>query len=120
MLTAVVSSFTVATCYVLTLALYGQVALGASRAGVLILRYWIGDLIGIMVVVPFGLLALRSRLDFSPSRSQLLLLAATALLMAVAIKYRDIGGFTYFYFLFLPVIWSALASESKAWCRSWH
>ncbi|MEQ1611193.1 MAG: MASE1 domain-containing protein, partial [Hyphomicrobiaceae bacterium] len=106
MLAAVSGSLAVATSYVLILAAYGHVALDNVVAPVL--RYWVGDLIGIMIVVPFGLLALDSRLDLKPTGSRLLLLLTTAVLMTVAIAYRDAGGFTYFYFLFLPVIWAAL------------
>ncbi|MEQ1718802.1 MAG: hypothetical protein ABL907_22915, partial [Hyphomicrobium sp.] len=70
MLTAVVCSAAVVTSYVLALAMSGHVAFEGLYGPVL--RYWVGDRIGILVAVPFGLLALEKRLDFEPSKQRLL------------------------------------------------
>lgn len=74
------------------------------------LRYWVGDLIGIAIVAPLGLLILQSRLSVRPTRLEIFQYSVTALLLALAFAVREAGRFPYFYFLFFPVIWVALTS----------
>lgn len=72
------------------------------------LRYWVGDLIGIAIVTPLGLLLLQSKLSVRFDRIDWLQLAVIIGLLNVAILGREAGRFPYFYFLFFPVIWAAL------------
>lgn len=74
------------------------------------LRYWVGDLIGIAIIAPLGLLVLQKQLTFRPTRLEILQYVITAGLLAVAFAAREAGRFPYFYFLFFPVIWIALTS----------
>lgn len=74
------------------------------------LRYWVGDLIGIAIIAPLGLLLLQRRLALTPTRLELLQYGVTAALLFVAFAVRETGRFPYFYFLFFPVIWIALTS----------
>ena len=108
MAVAVASSATVAASYVTNLVLIGAVS--EQEALEAAFRYWVGDLIGIMIIAPFGLLALQSRLTIDATRSRLLLYSVTIVLLVVTVVYRDPGRTTYFYFLFFPVIWAALAA----------
>lgn len=105
---AVPSSALVAVCYVGLLASFGGV--GAEGVLASTLRYWLGDLIGISIMAPFGLLLLQSRVDFHPTPRSVLQLVITAALLVAAILTRDSGRFPYFYFLFFPAIWIAVAS----------
>jgi len=108
MAVAVSSSALVAVSYVAGLASFGGIQNEGFATAVS--RYWIGDLIGISIMAPFGLLLLQSRIQFRPSRRSLLQAAITALLLIAAIQFRENGRFPYFYFLFLPVIWVAVVS----------
>ncbi len=74
------------------------------------LRYWVGDLIGITIVAPLGLLIMQRRLALTPTRLELLQYGVTAALLFVAFTVREAGRFPYFYFLFFPVIWIGLTS----------
>jgi two-component system, LuxR family, sensor kinase FixL len=72
------------------------------------LRFWIGDIIGVAIVAPFGLIALtrgrRLQVSGETAIQALAILAALAVVFFYAEKHR----FEYFYILFLPVIWTAV------------
>jgi two-component system, LuxR family, sensor kinase FixL len=87
------------------------VALGfldAQRFAAAALRYWIGDMIGIMVVTPFLLIL------FTHQRIQAFtweVLGPLALIVAalwLTVSYIELVHFPLFYLLFVPVIWSAI------------
>jgi len=67
-----------------------------------VLRYWVGDMIGIMVVTPFAL-------TFWKRRS-VLLISAESLLQVAAIlaALTLVVGYGRFYVVFLPIIWMAV------------
>jgi len=71
------------------------------------LRYWIGDMIGIMVVTPFLLIV--------TTRKSVLRMSLETVLQVVAIigalvlmLFAEEQRFQLFYFLFLPVVWMAV------------
>ncbi len=74
------------------------------------LRYWVGDMIGIAIVAPFGLLLL--------TRERLLLLrwelapqiAFIILTIWMAIAFAEHSQLHLFYLLFLPIIWVVVRS----------
>src|SRR5262249_12033739 len=69
------------------------------------LRYWIGDVIGIIVVTPFLLiLRMRSR-GLWMSREAFLTVSAVGAGQAVVFGYADEKQLQLFYVLFLPIIW---------------
>jgi two-component system, LuxR family, sensor kinase FixL len=105
---AVVSSAAVALSYagLLTAASLLSPANFATAA----LRYWVGDMIGIAILVPFGLLAVTRerliRLDWQTASQALAIIAA---LGVAATAGRD-DRLQLFYLLFLPVTWIAVRS----------
>lgn len=105
---AVISSFAAAIVNAIGL----MMSVGLSGVELLrpTLRYWVGDLIGITIIAPLGLLLLQRRLALTPTRLELLQYGVTAALLFVAFAVRETGRFPYFYFLFFPVIWIALTS----------
>lgn len=71
-------------------------------------RTAIGDLIGILVVVPLTLLAWTYRPWPAPSGLMLAQGAAIVVALLIVFGYRDATAFQLFYLLFLPVLWIAL------------
>ena len=74
------------------------------------LRYWVGDMIEIMVVAPFGLVALTRRRVLRLSTETGLQLAAIVSALALVFGYAEEQQFQLFYVLFLPIIWMAVRS----------
>ena len=76
-----------------------------------LLRCWVGDMIGIAVVTPFGLLALARwnllKLDWEGA---LQMISSMALTMCVAVVYAETDQLQLFYLLFLPLTWIAVRS----------
>jgi integral membrane sensor domain MASE1 len=71
------------------------------------LRYWVGDVIGIMVVTPFALILwTRGRLRIS--RETLLQISAIVAAQTIVFGYADEKQLQLFYVVFLPVIWIAV------------
>lgn len=73
-------------------------------------RYWVGEVIGIMVLTPFMLVCLRLRRP-RPTPRRLAEAIAQGLAIALAL-WADFGPlasdqYEYFYLLFLPVVWVA-------------
>lgn len=76
-----------------------------------LLRYWVGDMIGIAVVTPFGLLAFTRNRLFSLQWESVLQIALTLMLTTwVAAVYARHHQLQLFYLLFLPVTWIAVRS----------
>ena len=76
-----------------------------------LLRYWVGDMIGIAVVTPFGLLAFtRDRLLSLRWESVLQIALTLAITTWVAAVFARHHQLQLFYLLFLPVTWIAVRS----------
>jgi two-component system, LuxR family, sensor kinase FixL len=107
---AIVAAGTLATgaVYVSLLSLSGLIPVGDR--GEALVRFWIGDGVGIVVTMPFFWLLLDGRkrlagLLWRWETAGYAILAATALWISFGL-----GGaaeFQYFYLLFLPIVWAA-------------
>lgn len=89
----------------------GLLALRAIESNEMMTVAWraaIGDLIGILVVVPLALLAWTYRPWPAPTWQMLVQAAALVMALMVVFGYRDATAFQLFYLLFLPVLWIAL------------
>jgi signal transduction histidine kinase len=107
--TSVASSAAVASLYVCVL--IATDLLPAQDLPTSLLRYWVGDMIGIAVVTPFGLLALtRDRLLQFGWESLLQMACTLALTIWVAAVFAQHHQLQLFYLLFLPVTWIAVRS----------
>jgi signal transduction histidine kinase len=77
------------------------------------MRYWVGDVIGIMVVTPFGLLALTRRRVLPMTLETWAQFAAILAALALVFGYSDERQFQLFYVLFLPIVWMAVRAGSE-------
>ena len=72
------------------------------------MRYWIGDIVGVLAIAPFALFALSGRriLPFSLET----VLQCTAVLVALSMVFglAEEREFQLFYVLFLPIVWMAV------------
>ena len=76
-----------------------------------LLRYWVGDMIGIAVVTPFGLLALtRGRLIKLDWEGVLQIGSTISLTVWVVAVFAEHHQLQLFYLIFLPVTWIAVRS----------
>lgn len=111
MLAAVLSTAFVASGYVAVTVFAGLLPPREFAAAAF--RYWVGDMIGIMVVTPFAVIALTRnhvlRLSFETSLQFTAIIAALAIMFGYAEEKR----FQLFYVLFLPILWIALRSGSE-------
>ncbi len=108
MIVAVVSAAVVACGYVglaITAGLLPAVDFASAT-----LRYWIGDVIGIIVVTPFTLIAFTRRRLLPLSPETLLQFAAIAAALVLVFGYAEERQFQLFYVLFLPIVWMAVRS----------
>jgi signal transduction histidine kinase len=111
MMIAVASAAFVASSYVgLTIA---AGLLPAAEFVAATLRYWVGDVIGIIVVTPFALIALTRRRVLPLSVETALQLAAIAGALALVFGYAEERQFQLFYVLFLPIVWMAVRTGSE-------
>jgi two-component system, LuxR family, sensor kinase FixL len=105
-LIAALSALAVASSYVALMTVAGL--LPASNFTGPALRYWVGDMIGIMVFAPFGLIALTRRRALRASMETLLQIAAIVAAVVLVFGYAKEQQFQLFYVLFLPIIWMAV------------
>lgn len=94
-----------------TLFVSGLFALHAIERNEIVVVAWraaVGDLIGILVVLPLALLVWTHRPWPAPSRWMLAQGAAILLALSIVFGFRDATAFQLFYLLFLPVLWIAL------------
>ena len=111
MLAAVVSAAFVAAGYVgLTIAA-GLLPGGDFVAATL--RYWVGDVIGIMVVAPFALFAMTRRRILPMTIETLLQFAPSCWRWRWSSASREEQQFQLFYVLFLPIVWIAVRTGSE-------
>ncbi len=104
--TAMLATGLVALSYVGLLVATGHLP-GADAQWALV-RYWIGDLIGIAVVTPF--LLVYAAAGKPPRLSLESLLQALAILLALFLIFGLVGGahLRLFYVLFVPIVWMGL------------
>jgi two-component system, LuxR family, sensor kinase FixL len=72
------------------------------------LRYWIGDVIGILVLAPFALFALTRRRILPMSMETALQCAAVVCALMLVFGIAEEREFQLFYVLFLPIVWMAV------------
>jgi C4-dicarboxylate-specific signal transduction histidine kinase len=77
------------------------------------IRYWVGEMIGIMVIAPFGLIALTNRRALRLSLEGVLQLTAIVAALTLVFGYAEEREFQLFYVLFLPIIWMAVRTGSE-------
>ena len=109
LLVLVLSSVAVASAYVSLLFIADL--LPAQDVPTALLRYWVGDMIGVTVVTPFGLLAFSRepliRLEWESGFQIASTMALTIWVAAVFARHHQLQ---LFYLLFLPVTWIAVRS----------
>jgi two-component system, LuxR family, sensor kinase FixL len=106
MLVAVVSAGLVASSYVAVMIVAGLLPL--ADLGTAALHYWVGDVIGIVVVTPFALIALTRRTAPRFSIEAALQIGAVLAALALIFGLAEEQQFQLFYVLFLPVVWMAV------------
>lgn len=72
------------------------------------LRYWIGDVIGILVLVPFALIAASRRRILPLSMETALQFAAIVCALMLVFGVAEEREFQLFYVLLLPIVWMAV------------
>jgi two-component system, LuxR family, sensor kinase FixL len=103
---AIVSAAIVAFGYVGVIAAFGLLpAAEFTRAA---LRFWIGDLIGVVVLTPFLLIFMTRRRLLRPTWEMLVLLLLVIAALWGVFGFADALRFQLFYLFFLPVIWTAV------------
>jgi len=110
-LVAAVSAASVAASYVAEMTAAGYLPVKEFAAASL--RYWVGDMIGIMVVAPFGLVVLTRRRTLRMSVETVLQFAAIVAALGLVFGYAREQQFQLFYVLFLPIIWMAVRTGSE-------
>jgi signal transduction histidine kinase len=103
---AALSAAFVATTYVGILVAAGLVS--ADNFVTAAVQFWVGDMIGIAVVSPCGLIFLTRGPSLGLSRDTALHIVAIAAALAVVFLYAERHQFQLFYILFLPIIWMAV------------
>jgi len=103
---AVVSAALVATAYVGLLAAAGLIPFADLSSAAL--RYWVGDVIGIMVVVPFVLILWMHGNGLRISAEALLQILAIVAAQTIVFGYAAEKQLQLFYLVFLPIIWIAV------------
>ena len=72
------------------------------------LRYWIGDVVGILALTPFALFVLTRRRILPLSIETALQCAAIACALLMVFGFSKEREFQLFYLLFLPIVWMAV------------
>jgi signal transduction histidine kinase len=111
MLVAVASAALVASGYVgLTIA---AGLLSANDFMAAALRYWIGDVIGILVLAPFALFVLARRRILPMSTETALQCTAIFGALVLVFGFASEREFQLFYVLFLPIVWMAVRNGTE-------
>jgi signal transduction histidine kinase len=111
MLVAVTSAAVVATGYVGLIVIAGLLPSDGFITAAL--RYWVGDVIGIIVVTPFALFALTRQRLLPVSRETALQFVAVFAALALVFGFTEEQQFQLFYVLFLPIVWIAVRAGSE-------
>lgn len=108
LLIVIVGTLTTSGIYVSLLVLFGLIPV--HEQGIALVRFWVGDCVGIVVTMPFLWLVLGGH----QSLRQLLMRWETAgytflavAMLWVSFGFGGAGEFQYFYLLFLPIVWAA-------------
>ena len=72
------------------------------------LRYWIGDIVGVLALAPFALFALSGRRILPLSLETVLQCAAVVVALTMIFGLAEEREFQLFYVLFLPIVWMAV------------
>jgi signal transduction histidine kinase len=72
------------------------------------LRYWIGDIVGVLALAPFALFALNGRRILPLSPETVLQCAAVLVALTMVFGLAEEREFQLFYVLFLPIVWMAV------------
>jgi two-component system, LuxR family, sensor kinase FixL len=105
-LATLVSAAFVAASYVGLMVAAGLLP-GKEFAGAA-LRYWIGDIVGVLALAPFGLFALNGRRILPLSFETALQCAAVLVALTMVFGLAEEREFQLFYVLFLPIVWMAV------------
>jgi len=109
LIVAAITSVAIGFIYVALLVWAGLIPPEESTSA--ILRCWVGDMIGIAVVTPFGLLALGPKPLVRVDLETALQMASSIVLAVwVAKVFAEQDELQLFYFLFLPLTWVAVRS----------
>jgi two-component system, LuxR family, sensor kinase FixL len=108
MVVAILGSALVTLAYVGLLMAAGF--LPSAEMSSVALDYWVGDMVGIGIVTPFGLLALTRERLIKPDWRIALQVAIIVFALAVAIGSAERERLQLFFLLFLPVTWIAVTS----------
>jgi signal transduction histidine kinase len=90
--------------------------LGAADFAPALASYWVGDMIGIMVTTPVALVMWSRRWAVWMSVESLLSLAGIAAALAIAYIYWSTEHISFFYILFVPIVWMAVRSGIEGVC----
>jgi two-component system, LuxR family, sensor kinase FixL len=105
---AIVSSAVVSASYMAMLLAAG--VLQSTEFSASALRYWVGDMVGIATVAPFGLLAIMRERLIKPDWQVALQVAIILFALAVAVGSAEKERLQLFFLLFLPITWIAVSS----------
>ena len=72
------------------------------------LRYWIGDIVGVLALAPFALFALNGRRTLPLSLETILQCLAVGVAVTMVFGLAAEREFQLFYVLFLPIVWMAV------------
>lgn len=103
---ATVGAAVVASAYVAMLVTLGSIP--ASGYWSAMVRFWIGDVIGIAIFTPFLLIAMTRRWTLQPTWELAILLVLLVITFWVVFGSTDPYRFQLFYLFFLPIIWIAV------------
>ncbi len=103
---AVAVAGAVAAAYVAMLVAFDM--LPAAKYGHAMLRFWVGDVIGITILTPFLLIVMTRRWTLRPSWELLALLVLILFTLWAVFGLADAYRFQLFYLFFLPIIWTAV------------
>jgi two-component system sensor kinase FixL len=106
LVTAAVTAAMVASTYVGVMIVAGLLPVEDFFAASL--RFWVGDMIGIAVVAPFGLMALTRRPLLKLSLETAAQFAAILVALVAVFRFPEERYFQLFYIAFLPIIWMAV------------
>jgi len=106
MLFAAASAAFVASTYVGTAIAAGLLSVKDFAPATL--RYWIGDVVGILALTPFALFVLTRRRTLALSIETALQCAAIACALLMVFGFSNEREFQLFYVLFLPIVWMAV------------
>ena len=109
--TAAVSAVAVAMSYVGVLTAAGF--LPTQEFSITSLRYWIGDVIGIVVIAPSGLLLLTQKPLLKASVETTIQFATIIFALSLVFGLSHAQELQLFYILFLPIIWLSVRAGLK-------